>query len=298
MIPIRDDNPSHATPYLTIVLIVVNVAVFLFAPWGDAERSLFTWKYGYVPGELLAGRGETQDEMIEARIAAIEALPAIDRFGRTLVRPDGRPARIGDLPQPMREQAVQALAPRIRAETDAAAAVPAWINIFSSMFLHGGWMHLIGNMLFLWIFGDNVEERLGRGLFLLFYLGTGIVGNLAHTIVDAGFIPLVGASGAISGIMGGYLVLYPHARLYAILPIGWYPVTFYMPAYIYMVFYLVTQNLFPAVFAGGAGNVAHWAHIGGFVSGMALITILPKRMAVRSRVPRPPRDEDDADFII
>ena len=299
MIPIRDNNPSHSTPYLTVTLIAINVVVFLLAQFqGDeARKLLFTLKYAYVPAELTADRSEFPQKMIEAKVNLIEQSPAVDvRTRRPLVRPDGTPVTIGELPR-LRDHVVASEAPKIRAETEAAAALPAWINIFTCMFLHGGWMHLIGNMLFLWIFGDNIEDRLGRVLFLLFYLGTGVLGNLAHTVFDSGFVPLIGASGAVSGIMGGYLVLFPRARLHAIMLFGWYPVTLDVPAYIYMIFYMVAQNLFPAFFAAGMGGVAHWAHIGGFLSGMLCIHLLPKRKPI-APPRRPPEYDEDADFII
>ena len=172
--------------------------------------------------------------------------------------------------------------------------------MFTCMFLHGGWAHLLGNMLYLWIFGNNIEDRLGRVLFLIFYLGTGVVGNLAHTYFEGSWVPLVGASGAISGVMGGYVLVHPHAHILAIIPLGWYWFTAKLPAWVFLGVYIVLQNLFPATLGGreqGAG-VAYWAHIGGFAAGAALIFLLPRRPVPAYARPARPIDDDDADIII
>ncbi|HWL94722.1 MAG TPA: rhomboid family intramembrane serine protease, partial [Phycisphaerae bacterium] len=146
------------------------------------------------------------------------------------------------------------------------------------------------------IFGNNIEDRLGHVLFIIFYLAGGVCGNLLHAFFSPGYIPLVGASGAVSAVMGGYLLLFPHARIFAIVPIGWYPATFSLPAWIYMGFYIVLQNFVPA-FSGSESNVAYWAHIGGFVSGMAMMVVLPKRKAAAPPPVYDPR-HDDADFVL
>ncbi|MBK8266840.1 MAG: rhomboid family intramembrane serine protease [Planctomycetes bacterium] len=277
MFPIRDNNPSHSTAYVTIALIIANVAIFVLqlSQPGDGSNRI-TWKYGFVPAEFVTSEKEFN--------AGLERNPppkvATDRLGRPLINPFTR--------QPILEPDIAAMR--------AAEAVPATINIFTCMFLHGGWMHLIGNMLFLWIFGNNVEDRLGPVLFLIFYLATGVCGNLMHTFFEPSFVPLVGASGAISGVMGGYLLLFPRARILAVVPIGYYPATFSLPAWIYLAFYFVMQNLYPASFGSGS-HVAYWAHIGGFISGVAMILVLPKR---KQTTPPPVYDPraDDADFVL
>lgn len=280
MIPIRDDNPTAGTPVVTIALIVINVLVF-FAELGQGQRMQeFIWKYGYVPAELTESRTDLRRAMIED--APLQ--PATDQFGNRLVDPFGRP-----------------LARRVPLPFDEATALPAWLNIFTCMFLHGGWGHLLGNMLYLWIFGNNVEDRLGPLLFLVFYLATGLVGNLAHTLFDSGVVPLVGASGAISGLMGGYLLLFPHARVLALVPAGWYWFTVKLPAWIFLGVYVVLQNAFPVLggFVGAAGQrsaVAYLAHLGGFVGGMAFIHLFPHRPAPQQ--PRREISDDDADLVI
>jgi membrane associated rhomboid family serine protease len=177
----------------------------------------------------------------------------------------------------------------------AATATPAWVSMFTCMFLHGGWMHLIGNMLYLWIFGNNIEDRLGPVLFLVFYIGTGVVANLAHTFFEMSWIPLVGASGAISGVMGGYIMLFPRARILAVVPVYYYMYSVKLPAWVFLLIYVVLQNLVPAF--GGGGPVAYWAHIGGFVGGLALIHLFPHRKIPATAQARP-IDDDDADFVL
>jgi membrane associated rhomboid family serine protease len=268
MIPIRDDNPTHHAPHFTIGLIVVNVVVFLFqATMSEQAGGRFVWKYGFIPAKLTHGANEFAEKLPEHA----PVVSGVDRWGRV------RSFR--------QEIPIQA-----------ATSTPAWVSMFTCMFLHGGWMHLIGNMLYLWIFGNNIEDKLGPALFGVFYIGTGVIANLAHTFFEMSWIPLVGASGAISGVMGGYVLLFPRSRILALVPIGYYMTTIKLPAWIFLLVYFVLQNLLPATFGGG-GPVAYWAHIGGFVGGVALIYLFPHRRvpaAARAR----PIDDDDADFVL
>lgn len=150
--------------------------------------------------------------------------------------------------------------------------LPAYGTLVSSMFLHGGWMHLIGNMLYLWIFGNNIEDVMGHAKFVLFYLICGVLAAFSHALIDpASTIPMVGASGAISGVLGAYLLLYPHARVLVLVPYGFIG-TFNVPAAMVLGLWFFMQ-----IFSGGmslghqGGGVAFFAHIGGFLAGMALI---------------------------
>ena len=209
MFPIRDHNPSERTPYVTLALIALNVAVFLaglFLLQSDRALSVFYYDYALLPVRLTNG----------------ENYPAI----------------------------------------------------VTSIFLHGGWMHLAGNMLFLWIFGDNLEDEMGHIPFLVFYLVCGIGASLAQVFTDpTSQIPTVGASGAIAGVMGGYLLLFPKARVdififfivfFRILPI---------PAWIMLGLWFALQLLNGINVDTSAGGVAYWAHTGGFVVG--LIATIP-----------------------
>lgn len=149
--------------------------------------------------------------------------------------------------------------------------VPDWLTLLTCTFLHGGWLHFLGNMLFLWIFGDNVEDRFGRLPFLIFYLGCGAAASAAHLASAPGSaVPTIGASGAIAGVMGAYMFLYPKSRVLALLPLGIMLVDIVLPAPFFLGYWFVLQLVQGSVDAGHGGGVAWWAHIGGFVVGAAV----------------------------
>lgn len=154
-------------------------------------------------------------------------------------------------------------------------------TVVTAMFLHGGWMHLIGNMLYLWVFGDNVEDRLGRLQYLLFYLLTGVVANLAQVLADPQSpVPLIGASGAVAGVLGAYFLTYPRARVLTLMPLGIFITMVQVPAVVFLFLWFVLQLLNGVASIGIpqiAGQVAWWAHIGGFITGMVLIRWFPRR---------------------
>ncbi len=152
--------------------------------------------------------------------------------------------------------------------------VPAFVTIFTSMFLHGGWMHLIGNMLYMWIFANNIEDAMGHKRFIMFYLLCGIAAAMAQAIPDPqSTTPMIGASGAISGVLGAYLLLYPHARVLVAIPLGIFIYTTRISAKWVLGFWFVLQ-IFNSLMSGDQqGGVAWGAHIGGFVAGMALIPV-------------------------
>lgn len=165
--------------------------------------------------------------------------------------------------------------------TGRSGAVPAaaYPTLFSSMFIHGGWFHLLGNMLYLWIFGDNVEDLTGRGGFLLFYLISGLAATGTHIVLNpASQLPLVGASGAIAGVLGGYLILFPRARVLTLIPLGIFSRLIAVPAVLFLPLWFVFQ-LFSGLgtLGGDAAGVAFWAHVGGFVAGAALIRLFARR---------------------
>jgi len=162
------------------------------------------------------------------------------------------------------------------------AVLPNVITMFVSMFLHGGWLHLGGNMLYLWIFGDNIEDRLGHGKYLFFYLACGLLATLAHAVMNPGSdVPSIGASGAIAGVLGAYIVLFPKQRVTTLIPIFIFITVREIPAVFLLGFWIVMQLFFGAASMGGdlqrSGGVAYFAHIGGFVAGMILITLLGGR---------------------
>jgi membrane associated rhomboid family serine protease len=156
------------------------------------------------------------------------------------------------------------------------------VPLVTSMFLHGGWMHLGGNMLYLWIFGDNVEDRMGHGRYLLFYLACGVSASAAHIWSNpASRVPSLGASGAIAGVLGAYFLLYPKARVVALLPLGFFTQLVHLPALFFLGWWFVQQFFYGLLSLGvqsaQTGGVAWWAHIGGFVAGVVLVWVFQKR---------------------
>jgi rhomboid family protein len=218
MIPLRDENPSRTFPFVTLLLIGANVAVFLYE-LSLSPRALerFVLGFGAIPAAILSG----------------------DR-----VLPDG-------------------------------SFVP-WMTLLTSMFLHGGIMHLVGNMLYLWIFGDNVEERMGPVRFLTFYLLCGIAAALIQILVrPSSTAPLVGASGAIAGILGAYALLFPGARVQTLVFLFIFVRIIEIPALLLLGVWFLMQVL-SAPASQGAG-VAFFAHIGGFLTGMLLMAGFVRR---------------------
>lgn len=162
------------------------------------------------------------------------------------------------------------------------ASVPGtggYSTLMTSMFLHGSWMHIIGNMLYLWIFGNNVEDSMGHLRFVVFYLVTGIVAAIAHVALQpASTVPTIGASGAVSGVLGAYLVLFPSARIKTLVPLGLFFSIVYLPAWFFLIIWIGWQVLSQALapLNPDGGGVAYAAHIGGFMAGIALIPIFRK----------------------
>ena len=197
------------------------------------------------------------------------------------------------------------LGPNLERALYSVAFIPArfWIagnwvtdlmTIVISMFLHGGLLHIGSNMLYLWIFGDNIEDRLGHGRYLIFYLACGFLATLAHAAFSPGSrVPAIGASGAIAGVLGAYLILFPHARVLTLIPIFFFITLRELPAVIILGLWFVLQ-LFSGVGSLGVtdaqdlGGVAYFAHIGGFVAGLVLIGVLGGLRAPRRREPPPP----------
>jgi rhomboid family protein len=165
----------------------------------------------------------------------------------------------------------------------------AWITVFTSMFLHGSFMHVAGNMLYLWIFGDNVEDRMGHGRFLVFYLLCGIAAAVAQTItVPDSVVPMVGASGAIAGVMGAYFVLYPRSRIVALVPLFFFFQVIEVPAILFLGIWFAMQflsgvgSIVSSISGSSPGGIAFWAHVAGFVAGISGVIVFrrPERQRV------------------
>ena len=225
MVPLRDQNPTKITPYVTYVLIGLNIAIFLYEiSLSPPELDVFFKLYAVVPAELTASlRGITVNQ-----------------------------------------------------------PVPEWLTLFTAQFLHGGILHLGGNMLYLWVFGDNIEEVLGRVRYVFFYLLCGVLASLAQWFFSSqSGVPSLGASGAIAGIMGAYILRFYDREILTLIPIFIIWTTIRIPAIFFIGFWFVQQAFYgvaslntSASIGMESGGVAYWAHAGGFVFGAILAPIL------------------------
>ena len=162
-------------------------------------------------------------------------------------------------------------------------AIPSWITIFTSMFMHGGFMHLLGNMLYMWIFADNIEDNLGPTKFLVFYLLSGAGAAMTQVLMDTySQVPMIGASGAIGGILGAYLVNYPNAKVLVLIPFGFFSQLIKIKALYVLGFWFILQ------FISSGGGVAYAAHIGGFISGIILILFFNKTIRKKNKISKGP----------
>jgi membrane associated rhomboid family serine protease len=246
--PLKDNIPTLRFPIVTVLLIVINFAVFAYeitrpdlrVPTADGQVVVvpgfdeFTTEWGFVPCELTDGCK------------------------------DGDLLPVGG-----------GLAYEVPSE-------PPPLTLLTSMFMHGGWLHILGNMLFLWIFGNNVEDSMGRLRFVVFYLLCGILASLAQVAVDpSSGVPNIGASGAIAGVLGGYILLYPRARVLTAVVLIVFFTFIEVPAYFMLGVWFLLQVLDGSTALGGdpSGGVAYFAHIGGFVAGVVLIKLFARRRA-------------------
>jgi membrane associated rhomboid family serine protease len=207
MIPLRDELRSSTRPYVTYLILAVNVAVFIYETALGRNANDFILRFGAVPQNIFHPSG-----------------PAV------------------------------------------------YFTLISSMFIHAGFMHILGNMLFLWVFSDNVEDRIGHVKYLFFYLACGITGALAHGLTAPNsLVPMVGASGAISGVLGAYILFYPRARVMALIPLGFFMRMTYLPSIVFLGIWFLYQLLLGVLSIGvGGGGVAYFAHIGGFAAGLLI----------------------------
>ncbi|MFN2502628.1 MAG: rhomboid family intramembrane serine protease [Acidimicrobiales bacterium] len=253
MIPLKDYNPTRHFPWVTVMLIAVNVLVFFFVqrPFSstDGDDAKFSYQYAAIPCEVVEGRPLSDEEVIE-----------------TL---EGQDAEACDRTSP------------VTRDDGVFPGKQVWLAILYSMFLHGSIMHIGGNMLYLWIFGNNIEDRMGSVPYLVFYLASGLAAAIAHIAVQPNStIPVVGASGAVAGVMGAYLVLFPRVPIRTLL-IFILILIRDIPAMWLLGFWFVLQ-----FFTGSNSGVAWMAHVGGFVFGAAIAFLLRERLRP-ARVPEP-----------
>jgi membrane associated rhomboid family serine protease len=270
--PLKDNIPTDRFPVVTLALIVINVAVFLFFqhPTGFSSVSDRTVvEYGAIPYELThPGRHCSLAVALEHGRVIPPASPT--RHGRVacegqVVQTDAGPETVRSAPDP----------------------TPTWLTAFTSMFMHGGFLHIIGNMLFLWIFGNNVEDSMGRPRFVGYYLLGGLAALAGQVVFSPGSTaPTIGASGAVAAVLGGYILLFPRARVLTVVFIIFFFTLIELPAMVMLGLWFLQQIYFGAAelsdpLGGGAG-VAYWAHIGGFLFGLLLIRAFATR---RKEVP-------------
>jgi rhomboid family protein len=244
VLPLKDYNPTQRLPWVTILLIGANLAIFLLVqrPYDRGLNSAeFSYHYAAIPCELTVGRPLS---VVEARrTVRLGENEACDR------------SSVGDNSPPV------------------FPGKQVYLAVIYSMFLHGSWLHIGGNMLFLWVFGNNIEDRMGWLPYLLFYLVAGVVATLAHVAVQpSSTVPLIGASGAVAGVMGAYLVLFPNVRIRSLL-IFILVLIRDIPAKWLLGFWFVLQ-----FFTNPAEGVAWVAHVGGFVFGAAVALLLRERL--------------------
>lgn len=235
LLPIGDDNSDRkTTPYINYLLIALNILVFVF--WQEMGRNIHVLLgYATVPAEILTGQDVITKNLVELNPLTGE----LEKHPGLQVTP-----------------------------------IPVFITLITSMFMHGGWAHLGGNMLFLWIFGDNLEDSMGHGKYLLFYLLCGVIASLAHVLstffLGANLLaPSLGASGAISAVLGGYMRLFPTRKVHVWILIFIISVPAFIAVGLWFVFQVV--NGLGALDGEDAGGIAYAAHIGGFIAGLLLV---------------------------
>lgn len=241
MIPLKDRNPTQRTAYVTVLLLIANIGVFIFLQRphsSTAQDDLrFSVQYAAIPCELTTGEPISFAEFNQRRCLDN------DDFDRAF--PDKN----------------------------------VWLAAVFSMFLHGGWLHLGGNMLFLWVFGNNIEDKLGPIPYLGFYLAGGVVATIAHVMVDpSSTVPVIGASGAIAGVMGAYLVWFPRARIVTLFIVFFFFVSEISAAWLLGIWFVLQ------FFTGPDSGVAWMAHVGGFVFGVLVGLLLRDKARARQTV--------------
>jgi membrane associated rhomboid family serine protease len=255
VIPIRDDNPTTRVAWVTLVLIALNVAAFLF--WeptfgSEGKQQAFFYCHAEIPYEV-----SHQTDLGHGGVPAAQEIAA--EYQASI-------------------QAAREFQAALRQECGQKSW---WQSIFVAMFLHGGWLHIGGNMLFLWVFGNNVEDKIRPYFYLPFYLAAGVVASLAQLAISPdSVVPNLGASGAIAGVLGAYIVMFPRRRVYTII-IFFLITAVYLPAWMVLGAWFVLQ-VFSGLGSLGSrvnvgGGVAFFAHIGGFVAGMGLLAVLRPR---------------------
>jgi membrane associated rhomboid family serine protease len=271
MFPLRDNIPTDRLPIVTILLILANVFVYFFVQHGgilDGPRDKEVVEYGAIPYEVTHPGEQCGTTAMIAGGGRLETGGQVVCEGTEVTLSTGERATVAEVPEDQPS---------------------AWLTLLTSMFLHGGILHLAGNMLFLWIFGGNVEDAMARWRYLLFYLLGGLAAiGLQIAIDPSSTVPTVGASGAIAAVLGGYILLYPRARVVTIVFIVFLFTLIELPAWLMLGLWFLEQAVIGAGElanpTGGGGGVAYFAHIGGFAFGLLAIRAFAQR---RKRLAQP-----------
>jgi rhomboid family protein len=271
VLPLKDNNPTSRFPVVTVAIIAINVAIFIWqlnfptdqrldqAGFGSIDQS--SLEYGAIPYRIThTGTGDCSVGAVSVSPGQFEAgvvCPGTKDYQTAVAvgqeHPEAAPIKINE--------------------------ATWWVTLFTSMFMHGGILHIAGNMLFLWVFGNNIEDRLGRLKFALFYLLAGLIAVYTQALIDpSSTAPTIGASGAIAGVLGAYALLFPQARVLTLIFIIFFVTLVEIPALILLAVWFILQFV-PAlgqvaVETGGGGGVAYFAHVGGFVFGLAVAGII------------------------
>jgi membrane associated rhomboid family serine protease len=261
MIPIRDALRSQRFPIVTVSLIVLNLLVFLYQGYLETRPTVLNDLRPWTDAGLSA--------------------PALDRRAyNAYVHSSGDPWRypMGAGDAFVMQYGLVAAEFSSGRDLPPTIALPIWLTLITSMFLHAGLLHVLGNMLYLWVFGDNVEDAMGSARFLIFYLLCGCAAGLAQLAPNShAAVPLIGASGAIAGVLGAYFMLFPTSRILTIIPIFFFIRLVSIPAIVVLGIWFLLQVVNSATSFGASSGVAWLAHIGGFATGMALVVLFRKR---------------------
>ena len=281
MLPLKDNIPTDRFPVITVLFIAINIAVF-------------GWQFF-----LDDGPNSSESPKVSGLSAADEAVFELGAIPYRLTHP-GKECGIVTAPQGTKLPGIEPVVCEGSADRREAEDVPGvevvdlegppwWATILTSMFMHGGWLHIIGNMLFLWVFGNNVEDAMGRLRFVAFYLLAGAAAVYAQSAIDTtSAIPTIGASGAVAGVLGAYILLHPKARVVTLVIIIFFVTLIEIPAAILLGIWALLQFL-PALGQSGVGDmpgdsVAYVAHVGGFLFGLLMIKLFTARRDERPKV--------------
>lgn len=276
MLPLKDNIPTISFPLVTVLLIAANALVWLWQlSWSDDPNSS---RSPHVPGLSQADERTIELGAIPYRLTHPGA-----ECGVVATTPEAA-ARVSDTIVCADDERAFERASVAGVQVFPLESPPFWVTLLTSMFMHGGWLHIIGNMLFLWVFGNNVEDSMGKLRFLLFYVLSGVVAAYAQSLLDPeSTVPTIGASGAVAGVLGGYILLHPHARVVTLVFVIFFVTLVEIPAAILLGVWFVLQFL-PAVGQLGAhavdvaadGGIAYLAHVGGFIFGLLAIKLFAR----------------------